>query len=159
MRFERGTGVGPGVGYRVFDGKHEIGYIRDGVLGFKGFEGRDAAARAAHVAHRALEQRRARAGVVATSDEYFVWDHDSGPHVIAKSGLAARLIPPVADAGDDGWGFEIPLLPEERHSVFAMSRARTVWQALRWSGARDRMRQFAASALAEALGDLESAIR
>lgn len=159
MRFERGVGVGPGVGYRVFEEQHEIGYIRDGVVGIVGFPDRESAARAAHVAHGALEQRRARAGMVATSDEYFVWDHDSGPHVIAKSGLAARLLPPAPGPADDGWGFEVPLLPEERHSVFAMSRTRTVWQALRWSGARGRMRQFAASPLAEAVGDLEPVAR
>ena len=159
MRFERGTGVGPGVGYRVFEEQHEIGYIRNGVVGFVGFEDRESAARAANAAHGALEQRRARGGLVATSDEYFVWDHDSGPHVIAKSGLAARLIPPAAAGGDDTWGFEIPLLPEERHSVFAMSRARTLWQALRWSGARGRMRQFGAPPLVEAVGDPESAAR
>lgn len=149
MRFERIAGHGPGTEFRIFDDDREIGYIRDGAVGFAGFETMEDAAQAAQVVHRALEQRRARStwggGVL---DGYYVWEHPDGPHVIARSGLLARLIPPAEDRPDSAWGLEVPLLPEERGSVFAMSRARTMWNALQWSGIGRRMRHqpMAASA-------------
>ena len=59
---------------------------------------------------------------------------------------------PDSAAESLGWGFEVRLLPEERVSLFAMARARTMWHALRWSGLCRRMRQLdpAAAAAVEA---------
>ncbi len=144
MRFEHIAGHGPGTEYRLYDDEREIGYIRDGAVGFVGFDTMEDAAQGAQVVHRALEQRRARStwggGVL---DGYYIWEHPDGPHVIARSGLLARLIPPAGDGSGSTWGLELPLLPEERGSVFAISRARTMWRALQWSGIGRRMRHQA----------------
>lgn len=140
MRIERIPGHGPRAEFRLFDGRHEIGYIRDGAVGFMGFPTRDGAARAALAAHRGLERRRAGATWInSPADGYYVWDREDGPYVVLRSGLLARLTAPVPGGEPDGWGFEVRLLPDERSSsVFAMSRARTVWQSLRGSGLHPR---------------------
>jgi hypothetical protein len=54
----------------------------------------------------------------------------------------ARLVAPGPGTPGEDWSFEVPLLPEESASVFAMSRARILWRALRWTGMTRRMRQF-----------------
>ncbi len=132
MRFERIWERGSGIRFQLLDGTREIGYIRGGVVGFGGFDTREEAVEAASLAHRGLEQRRAmQAPTTGTPEELLVWDRDDGTHVVARTGLVARLTPPGTVGGPEGWGFEIRLLPEEREAVFAMSRARTMWRALR----------------------------
>jgi len=143
MRIEQVAGADSSTEYRLFDGDRAIGYIREDAVGFRGFDSQAQAAEAAYIAHRALAQRRAKAlWVPDAPEEFLVWDHDDGQYVIARSGLLARLTPPVPDAEPGGWGFDVSLRPEERVSVFAMSRARTMWQALRWTGLSRGMSQF-----------------
>jgi hypothetical protein len=141
MRIEHSREDNHGLNATLYDGEHQIGYIRHGAVGFHGFDTSSAAAEAAHIAHRALSERRARATWVSdTPEDFLVWDHPEGPYVIARSGLLARLIAPGPDTG--GWGFAVSLRPEETAKVFAMSRARTMWRALRWTGQTRRMRQY-----------------
>ncbi|MGH7606474.1 MAG: hypothetical protein ACREME_03960, partial [Gemmatimonadales bacterium] len=71
------------------------------------------------------------------------------------SGLLARLTAPDTATESAGWGFDVKLLPEETVSVFAMSRARTMWRALRWTGQTRRMQQFRNDPVAS--GDLSVA--
>lgn len=139
MRIERVTERGTGVRLRMFDGGQEVGYITEGVVAFVGFATKDTAARAAVAADRGLRRRRAGTTWLSSpADGYYVWDREDGPYVIARSGLLARLVAP-SPGGENGWGFEVQLLPEERSSsVFAMSRARTMWQSLRGSGLSPR---------------------
>ena len=143
MRIEHVAGAGRAMEYRLFDGDCAIGYIREDTVGFRGFDSEAGAAEAAYTAHRALAQRRSKAlWAPDAPEEFLVWDHDDGQYVIARSGLLARLTPPGPDTEPGGWGFEVSLRPEERVSVFAMSRARTMWQALRWTGLTRGMSQF-----------------
>jgi hypothetical protein len=95
------------------------------------------------VAHRALIERRSKAtwGSDAPED-FFVWNRPEGRYVVARSGLLARLTVSDPETTAAHWGFEVRLLPEETVSIFAMSRARTMWQALRWAGLTRRMSQF-----------------
>ena len=65
--------------------------------------------------------------------------------MIARSGLIARLVPPDPVTGEDAWGFETSLEPEESVGIFAMARARLMWSALRASGVTRRMSQFTAA--------------
>jgi hypothetical protein len=142
MRIER-TGGDQEVESRLYDAEHQIGYIRDAAVGFHGFATEADAAEAAHIAHRAVTRRREKAAWVPDAPEgYLVWDRPEGRYVVARSGLFARLTPPDPAAGSGDWGFEVDLRREERVSVFAMSRARTMWRALRWTGLTRRMRQF-----------------
>lgn len=128
---------------RLYDAEHHIGYIRDGAVVFHGFASEADAAEAAHVAHRALTQRRSKATSVADAPEDFlVWNRPEGRYVVARSGLLARITAPDPVNPAGSWGFEVPLLPEEVMSVFALSRARTMWRAVRWTGLTRRMTQF-----------------
>lgn len=159
MRFERVQGQGPDAAFRMFDGDAYLGEIGDGSVTLTGFGSREDAAEAAHVAYRALERRRARTPWGGAMEGYYVWEANDGPRVIERSGLIARLVPPDPDLGREDWGFALSLLPEERTSVFAMSRARTLWQSLRWSGLHGRMRQFRTSPPADPARDLEWLVR
>jgi hypothetical protein len=141
---------------RIYDGAHCIGHIRDGAVAFHGFASETDAAEAAHIAHRALTRRRSKATWASEApDGYFVWNRPDGRHVVAESGLLARILAPDPEKPEDHWGFEVRLLPEENVSVFAMSRARTMWQALRWAGLTRRMSQFRHDPVAS--GDLSIA--
>jgi hypothetical protein len=155
MRIEHARDGNQGLNATLYDGEHQIGYIGHGTVGFHGFDTSSAAAEAAHIAHRALSERRSRATWVSdTPEDFLVWDHPEGPYVIARSGLLARLTAPGPDTGG-GWGFSVSLRPEEAAKVFAMSRARTMWRALRWTGQTRRMRQFRDDPVAS--GDLSVA--
>jgi hypothetical protein len=157
MRIEHARDGNHGLKATLYDGEHQIGYIRHGTVGFHGFDTSSAAAEAAHIAHRALSERRSRATWVSdTPEDFLVWDHPVGPYVIARSGLLARLTAPGPDTAG-GWGFAVSLRPEETAKVFAMSRARTMWRALRWTGQTRRMRQFHDDPVAS--GDLSVAQR
>ncbi len=156
MRIERSTDGNRHSESRLYDGEHHIGHIRDGAVAFHGFASEADAAEAAHFAHRALTQRRSRATWVSDPPEdVFVWNRPDGRHVVARSGLLARLTAPDPETPARHWGFEVRLLPEETVSVFAMSRARTMWQALRWAGLTRRMSQFRHDPVAS--GDLSVA--
>jgi hypothetical protein len=131
--------------WRLVEADQEIGYIRDATVGFRGFRTQAEAAQAAQTAHRALERRRSKARWLPRPPEDFVLaKHQEAAYVVARSGLVARLRPPDLRTGVVDWGFEIDLHPEESASVFAMSRARTMWNALRASGWPRRMREFSA---------------
>jgi hypothetical protein len=143
MRIEQVAEPDQPTEYRLSDGDRAIGYIREDTVGFRGFDSQAEAAEAAFTAHRALAQRRSKAVWVPNApEEFLVWDHQDGQYVIARSGLLARLTSPDDGTEPGGWGFEVSLRPEERVSVFAMSRARTMWQALRWTGLSRGMSQF-----------------
>lgn len=137
--------------FRLFKGDRQIGYIKNVAVGFGGFGTETEAAQAAYTAHRALGRRRSQAAELSipnAPEELLLGEHGGGQYVIARSGLLARLVPPDPDYGYEGWGFEISLRPEEHATVFAMSRARTIWQALRGCGWLRRMRQFSKDATA-----------
>ncbi|HEX3274260.1 MAG TPA: hypothetical protein VHR43_05340 [Gemmatimonadales bacterium] len=130
--------VRPGVtpGERgLFQSDHQIGYIRDGQVGFTGFGTRIAGAQAAYTGHRALTRRRTKTGILAEPPgEILVSGHGDEPVVVDGGCYVAQLRRTATATGEPSWGFELPLLPEERGEVFATSRARTVWNALRASG-------------------------
>jgi hypothetical protein len=106
------------------------------------------AAQAAYAAHRALARRRAKSSWnLSPPEEFLLGERGEGQYVIERSGLLARLYEPDPDAGRADWGFEVTLRPEESLNVFAMSRARVMWSALRASGYAQRMRQFTATDL------------
>jgi hypothetical protein len=107
------------------------------------------AAQAAYAANRALARRRLKSmWTTRPPDEFLLAERGEAQYVIARSGLLAQLLPPHHQAGRADWGFEVTLPPEERVNVFAMSRARTMWQALRRKGFARLMRQFTATEVA-----------
>ena len=133
-----------GTAFRLFLGEREIGFIRGGTVGFVGFMSADDAAFAGKVAHRTLASRRdpTRPWMPILPDHFLVIEGDR-QHVVAPSGILATLRPPASDfPGDEDWGVEFELLPEERPDVIAVARARAMWTALLGSGAAGRMRQF-----------------
>jgi hypothetical protein len=119
----RARRVGTGSEFRLFQDDREIGRVDGTGVSFRGFEIPDDAILAATVAQRALVRRREQQPDTAD---------------------AATLLPPTPEvSGIDGWGFKIALLPGERVEVFALARARVIWQALQGTGVSRRMRQFA----------------
>jgi hypothetical protein len=112
------------------------------------------AAQAAYAAHRALVRRRSQSmWTTRAPDAFVLGERGEAQYVIARDGVLAQLLPPERPAGRPDWGFEVTLRPEERAGVFAMSRARTVWHALRRSGFARLMRQFTAEVAADATVD------
>ncbi len=132
-----------GAGWELYAKGRRIGRVRDDTVTFVGFASDDEAARAAGIAHRALLRRRGDAARPEAPEEYLFGHTDDGQFVIARSGVVARLLPPEPVTGEEGWGFEIALRHDEASSVFAMARARVMWNALRASGLARRMAQFA----------------
>jgi hypothetical protein len=102
-------------------------------VGFIGFASDEEAARVACIAHRALARRRSGAGQRAP-EEYLFGHTDEGQFIVARSGVIARLLPPDPLDDEGSWGFEVALRPDESFSVFAMARARLMWNAIRASG-------------------------
>ncbi len=135
-----------GEGSVLYVGERRIGYLRGDVVGFIGFGTDDEAARAACIAYRALVRRRAGTAAASAPEEYLFGHTEEGQFVIAQSGVLARLIPPDVVTGEESWGFEIALRPDESIEIFAMARARLMWNALRSSGLGRRMAQFAGTA-------------
>ena len=131
-----------GEGWVLYVKERKVGYIRGEAVGFIGFASDEEAARAACIAHRALARRRSDAAQSAP-EEYLLGDTDEGQFVVARSGVLARLLPPDPLDEEGSWGFEIELRPDESVSVFAMARARLIWNAIRGSGSARRMTQFA----------------
>jgi len=135
-------------GWRLFEDGKEVGYIRGSEVGFAGFTSQMDAAQAAYAAHRALARRRAKSSwTPSPPEEFLVGERGEAQYVIERSGLLARLYEPKPDAGRADWGFAVTLRTEESLHVFAMSRARIMWSALRASGYAQRMRQFTATGL------------
>jgi hypothetical protein len=121
-----------GDGWVLYSRDRTIGYIRGDTVGFIGFASEDHAARAACIAHHALARRRSEAPR-SVPGEYLFGYTGEGRFVVARSGVLARLVPPEPLSGREDWGFEIELRPDESVSVFAMARARLMWNALRAS--------------------------
>ena len=143
MRIRAGTTSSE---WRLFDGGKEVGYIRGSDVGFAGFCSEMDAAQAAYAAHRALARRRAKSTwTPSPPEEFLLGERGEARYVIERSGLLARLYEPAPDIGRADWDFEVTLRPEESLNVFAMSRARVMWSALRASGYAQRMRQFTAT--------------
>ena len=118
--FHRGTG---------------IGWIRGGAVIFTGFTTRGDAELAGSIAHSALRRRRAR-------DPQLVPTH----YPLTVPTVALQDMPD----GSESWTVRVDLAGDERHGVFAMSRARSMWSALRASGLDRRMGQLAAEQVAGA---------
>jgi hypothetical protein len=148
----RARRVATGLGFRLFKDDREIGYVGGTRARFQGFASRDDAALAASVAHRALARRRGeRPHSMDEPKDFLVVDRGAMQSVIARTAVLATLLPPACEDSDiGGWGFEIELLPEERCEIFAVARARVIWQALRSTGIYRRMWQFGAERLAPA---------
>lgn len=117
---------------RMFDGDREVGRIEGGTVRFTGFMTPSVAASAAQTAIRALSRRRSRLLPPDAPEELVLASHADGQYLIGRSSLLARLVPPEADGGE--WGFEVGLRYDEQMPVFAMSRARTMWHAIRAVG-------------------------
>lgn len=132
-------------GFRLFEGEREIGFIRDGRVGFTGFVSAADAAYAGRVAHLALAIRRGTETPWTPSlpaDHVLVME-GGREHVVARSGILATLLPPVAGlAGVEDWGVELQLLPQEQYDILAIARARAMWTGMLGSGVAGRMRQF-----------------
>jgi hypothetical protein len=141
--------IAEGSEFRLLQDEREIGFVDGTRVSFRGFAARNDAARAASIAYRALSRRRRKQShPMEESQDILVVDQGSIQAVIAQSGILATLLPPAPEDSEvGGWGFEIPLLPEERFEVFAIARARVIWRALRGSGLDRRMHQFGAQAL------------
>lgn len=140
--------------WRLSQDGQEIGYVRGSQVGVIGFRSQMDAAQAAYAAHRALVRRRSESmWTTRAPDAFLLGERGDAQYVIARDGLLAQLLPPERRAGRTDWGFEVTLRPEERASVFAMSRARTVWNALRRSGFARLMRQFSTKVAADATVD------
>lgn len=140
----RARRVGNGPEFRLFQNEREIGRINGTSVSFLGFETPDDAALASAVAHRALTRRRRRMPHRKDPpDSFLIMDQGGTPMVVARSGILATLLPPAWGRSEvDGWGFEVQLVPEEQFEVFAVSRARVIWRAVRRVGIHRRMRQF-----------------
>ena len=122
-------------GFALFHRGIEIGEVASGKVTFAGFTTRDDAALAASLAHHALRRRRARDGQRkrpggSRADAVIRWQETPD--------------------GDRLWAFDVELMEEERQGVFATSRARTMWSALRAAGLDRRMRQLRDETLATA---------
>lgn len=140
----RARRLGTTSNFRLFQSERQIGTVDGTSAIFRGFETRDDAALAASAAHQALTKRRKKQPHRIPAPQGFViMDQGSTPAVVAQAGVMATLLPPAPEHSEiEGWGFEIPLLPEERFEVFAVARARAIWRALRGTGIYRRMRQF-----------------
>jgi hypothetical protein len=135
--------------FRLFQGKREIGFIRDRTVGFVGFVNAEEAAYAGLVAHQALVNWRdpKRTWMPILLADHFLITEGDRQHVADLSGILATLRPPTSGfPEDEDWGVELELLPEEQPDVFALARARVMWTALLGSGVAGRMRQFGAAA-------------
>ena len=124
-----------GEGWALDVGERRVGYIRGSAVGFVGFASDEEAALAARMAYRVLTRRRSDATRPASEEE-------------PRFGL----LPPDSPDTRGSWGFEITLRPEESVDVFAMARARIMWNAIRASGLATAMRQFAPAPSASAAG-------
>ena len=146
----RARRLGIGSEFRLFQDEQEIGHVDGIAVSFFGFVNRDDAALAAWTASSALARRRGPGGPPAVaSGDVFILDQGPTQAVISPAGVLATLLSPAPDESEtEGWGFEIPLLPEERVEVFALARARVIWRALRSTGIYRRMRQFGEERLA-----------
>jgi hypothetical protein len=131
-----------GDGWELYVSERKVGYMGGSSVGFIGFASEDQAARAASIAHRALARRRS-SEARSTPEEYLFGHTEGEQFVIAQSGVLARLLPPDSLTEGNNWGFEIALRPDESINVFAMARARLMWNALRASGLARGMSQFA----------------
>jgi hypothetical protein len=130
MQFRSGADLSE---LRILDDGREVGRIEMGTVRFTGFTTPHSAAVAAQVAIRALSRRRSRSSAAdASPDELVLASHRDGQYLIGRSSLLARLVPP--EPPGSVWGFEVPLRFDEQAPVFAMSRARTMWQAIRGAG-------------------------
>lgn len=131
--------------FRLFQGQREIGFIRGETVGFVGLMNADDAAFAGRVAHRTLASRRdpTRPWMpILAADPFLVAEGDR-QHLADPSGILATLRPPASGPpGNEDWGVELELLPEEQPDVIAVARARAMWTALLGSGVAGRMRQF-----------------
>ena len=114
-------------GFALYHRDVEIGSVGDGTVTFSGFTTEGDAALAASLAQHALRRRRARDGQR---------QGHGAPKPVAT--LRGRETP----EGELVWSFDIPLADDERQGVFATSRARTMWAALRAAGLDRRMRQL-----------------
>ena len=130
MRFREGENRSE---LRMLDGDREIGRIERGTIRFTGFASPNSAAVAAQAAIRALARRRVRSLPADGPDELVLASHGDGQYLVGRSSLLARLVPPEA-TGVAGWGFDVALRFDEQAPVFAMSRARTMWHAIRNAG-------------------------
>jgi hypothetical protein len=119
----RARRVATGSEFRLFQDEQAIGYVDGTSVSFRGLETPDDAALAASAAQHALARRREQQP--GTAD------------------VATLLRPSPDESAIGGWGFKIALLPSERVEVFALARARVIWQALQGAGISRRMRQFA----------------
>jgi hypothetical protein len=110
--------------YRIFVGNKEVGHIRPGVVTFGGFVSEPDAKAAADATDRALTERRLRAegewGIALTGRPSI---HDGVPPAVVSRSSETGL-----------WRIESRLHRSEQAPVFAMSRARMIWDALedRW---------------------------
>jgi hypothetical protein len=129
MQFRTGASASA---LRMLDGDREVGRIEGGTVRFSAFPTPSAAADAAQTAIRALSRRRSRSLPPEAPEELVLASHADGQYLIGRSSLLARLVPP--EAGDAQWGFEVGLRYDEQTPVFAMSRARTMWHAIRAAG-------------------------
>jgi len=143
----RARRVGKGSEFRLFQNEQEIGSVNSRTIRFNGFATREDAAAAAALARRALARRRKAVAYrsVDTGDA-LVMSQGTTEFVVARSGILARLLPPSSEESpEQGWGFEVELLPGESFEIFAVSRARVMWRALQGTPLRQRMLQFQGS--------------
>lgn len=134
-----------GTGHRLFHNDREIGFIRGETVGFTGFVNADDAALAGRVAHLALVRHREkqRAWGPTLPADHLILGHGARLHVVAASGILATLRPPSPLAsGNEDWGVELELTPDERFDILAIARAREMWTAMLEIGVSARMRQF-----------------
>ena len=113
--------------FALFHRGVEIGSVRGGTVSFAGFTTRPDAALAASLAHHALKRRRAR--------DAYRRDGSGAPTAVRVRGHEGA-------GGEIRWAFEIDLSGHEVQDVFATSRARTMWAALRAAGLDRRMYQL-----------------
>jgi hypothetical protein len=141
----RARRISTGSAFRLFEEEREIGYVDHIKMRFHGFATREEAALAASMAHRALTRRRGEQESLADRPgDVYIMEQGSTLAVVARAGVLATLLPAQEkEAEAHGWGFEIPLLPEEQFEIFSVARARVIWRALRDARVHQRMRQFA----------------
>jgi hypothetical protein len=124
----------------LLDGERLVGWLRPDAIGFTGFANANEAAHAAWVAYRTLQRRLARRDhrrpVPIDTEPLRLVAENNGRIIVGSRDRVAKLVEPdVADAQENGFGFELRL-DSPMDEVSMRAKAYRIYRTMRRSGVR-----------------------